>query len=71
MQTDYRIDDFQQTYFVIPSFEELLRITVETDFAPIYEELEGKPDLAVETVLSEDRVFTRGTQAYAREKAAA
>jgi phenylalanine-4-hydroxylase len=71
MQTDYRIDDFQQTYFVIPSFEELLRITVETDFAPIYEELEGQPDLAVETVLPADRLFTRGTQAYAREKAAA
>jgi phenylalanine-4-hydroxylase len=71
MQTDYRIDDFQQTYFVIPSFEELLRITVETDFAPIYEELDGQPDLAVETVLPEDRLFTRGTQAYAREKAAA
>jgi phenylalanine-4-hydroxylase len=70
MQTDYRIDDFQQTYFVIPSFEELLRITVETDFAPIYEELEGQPDLAVETVLPGDRLFTRGTQAYAREKAA-
>jgi phenylalanine-4-hydroxylase len=71
MQTDYRIDDFQQTYFVIPSFEELLRITVETDFGPIYDELEGQPDLAVETVLPEDRLFTRGTQAYAREKAAA
>ena len=28
MQTDYRIDDFQQTYFVIPSFEELLRASL-------------------------------------------
>lgn len=71
MRTEYRIDDFQQTYFVIPSFEELLRITVETDFAPIYEELDGQPDLAVDSVLPHDRVFTRGTQDYAREKAAA
>ncbi len=71
MQTDYRIDDFQQTYFVIPSFAELLRVTVETDFAPIYAGLEGQPDIAVETVLPGDRVFTRGTQVYAREKAAA
>ena len=71
MRTDYRIDDFQQAYFVIPSFDELLRVTVETDFAPIYEELEGQPDLTVETVLPEDRLFTRGTQDYAREKAAA
>ena len=36
MRTEYRIDDFQQNYFVIPSFDELLRVTVETDFAPLY-----------------------------------
>ena len=36
MRTEYRIDDYQQNYFVIPSFEELLRSTVETDFAPLY-----------------------------------
>ncbi len=71
MRTEYRIDDFQQSYFVVPSFEELLRVTVETDFAPIYEELEGQPDLAVDTVLADDRIFTRGTQSYAREKASA
>ena len=35
MRTEYRIDDYQQNYFVILSFEELLRSTVETDFAPL------------------------------------
>src|SRR3546814_1802040 len=29
MRTEYRIDDFQQNYFVIQSFEEILRGTVE------------------------------------------
>ncbi|MEO1168412.1 MAG: phenylalanine 4-monooxygenase [Pseudomonadota bacterium] len=71
MQTNYRIDDFQQVYFVIPSFEELLRVTVETDFAPLYEALEDAPDYAPEEIAEGDNVITRGTQAYARERAAA
>lgn len=65
MRTEYRIDDFQQNYFVIPSFDELLRLTVETDFAPLYEELAAMPDVPVATVLPEDNVLTLGTQAYA------
>src|SRR6201991_4753023 len=36
MRPRYRIDDYQQVYFVIDSFEDLLRRTVETDFAPLY-----------------------------------
>ncbi len=68
MRTRYRIDDYQQSYFVIDSFEDLLRQTVETDFAPLYHALEGASDLEVDTVLPEDRVYTRGTQAYARSR---
>ena len=70
MQTDYRIDDFQQTYFVIPSFDELLRVTVESDFEPIYERILDKPDIAIDTVRDDDSVITHGTQEYARAKAA-
>ena len=66
MRTDYRIDDYQQTYFVIPSFNDLLRITVETDFAPVYAALDALPDYAVDAVADDDEVITRGTQAYAR-----
>ena len=66
MRTDYRIDDYQQSYFVIPSFEALLKATAETDFAPVYGALEGLADLAPDAVQPEDRLFTRGTQAYAR-----
>lgn len=66
MRTEYRIDDFQQNYFVIPSFEELLRQTVETDFAPLYAELLALPDIAVAEVIAGDDVVTLGTQEYAR-----
>ncbi|MEG3176350.1 phenylalanine 4-monooxygenase [Sphingomonas sp. RB3P16] len=69
MRTDYRIDDFQQNYFVIPSFEELLRVTVETDFAPLYQQLAEQPDVPVAEILPDDTLLTRGTQAYAVAKA--
>lgn len=68
MRTDYRIDDFQQNYFVIPSFDELLRVTIETDFAPLYAEILKLPDVPVAAIEPDDRVITRGTQAYARER---
>lgn len=63
MRTRYRIDDFPQTYFVIESFDDLPRQTLETDFAPLYEELDGAPDLDPPAVLPDDRVFHRGGQA--------
>ena len=71
MRTEYRIDDFQQNYFVIPSFDELLRVTVETDFAPLYEQLKALPDIPVAQIEPGDRVITEGTQAHARKTAAA
>lgn len=70
MRTHYRIDDYQQSYFVIDSFDDLLRQTIETDFAPLYRQLEDTTDLAVDTVLPTDAIFTRGTQAYAQAHAA-
>jgi phenylalanine-4-hydroxylase len=70
MRTRYKIDDYQQTYFVIDSYKDLLRQTLETDFAPLYAELNGLADLPVDAVLAEDKVFTLGTQAYALAKAA-
>ncbi|HEX7741571.1 MAG TPA: phenylalanine 4-monooxygenase, partial [Sphingobium sp.] len=45
MRTKYRIDDYQQTYFVIDSFEDLLALTERADLAPLYAELEGTSDL--------------------------
>lgn len=70
LRTKYRIDDYQQNYFVIDSFEQLLRETLDTDFGPLYEALRGEPDIEIEAILPSDRVFTHGTQAYARAKEA-
>lgn len=66
MKTDYRIDDFQQTYWVINSFEELLKATYQ-DFGPIYDALEADDtSYPVDTVLDGDKVHNKGTQAYAK-----
>lgn len=70
MRTRYRIDDYQQTYFVIDSFEDLLEQTLNTDFGPVYADLSGADDIPEDAVLETDRVFTRGTQAYARRRQA-
>jgi len=64
MRTLYRIDDFQQVYFVIDSIEQLKRDTLQ-DFGPIYDRLRGAADIPVDAVLAQDRVLTRGTQTYA------
>ena len=69
MRTEYRIDDFQQNYFVIPSFDELLRVTVETDFAPLYAQLKAQEDIPVAAIVGGDEIITQGTQSYARRKA--
>ena len=65
MRTLYRIDDFQQVYFVIDSLEALKDETLK-DFGPVYAALKGQADLPIEMVLPSDQVFTRGTQAYAQ-----
>ncbi|SCK18284.1 Phenylalanine 4-hydroxylase [Variovorax sp. HW608] len=63
MQTRYRIDDFQETYFVLGHLDELLELA-RIDFAPLYERLAGTPEYEAGTVLSTDAVVTRGTGRY-------
>jgi phenylalanine-4-hydroxylase len=65
MRTPYRIDDFQQVYFVIPSIQTLQEVTLR-DFGPLYERLAGASDLGIAEITSADRVITAGTQAYAK-----
>jgi phenylalanine-4-hydroxylase len=67
MRTEYRIDDFQQNYFVISSLESLLRITLETDFGPLYRELDSLSDIAIADIIAADQVLHRGTQARAQQ----
>jgi phenylalanine-4-hydroxylase len=65
MRTHYRIDDFQQNYFVVDGLEQLLRVTVETDFAPLYARLATLEDIAIADIMPGDEVITHGTQARA------
>ena len=50
--------------------EALLEATLKTDFGPLYEALAQDEDLGVDAITPEDRIFTRGTQDYARGKQA-
>jgi phenylalanine-4-hydroxylase len=69
MRTDYRIDDYQQLYVVIDSFEQLLDAT-QQDFGPIYDRLSADDTrYRVTDLIDADQVHTRGTQAYAKAKA--
>ena len=70
MRTLYRIDDFQETYFVIGDFDELLELA-RIDFAPIYARVKNQPDLEPGDVLPGDRVISRGTGAYHAARRAA
>jgi phenylalanine-4-hydroxylase len=45
MRTEYQIDRYQEKYFVIESFEQLMRETA-PDFTPIYERLRRLPVLS-------------------------
>jgi phenylalanine-4-hydroxylase len=63
LRTLYRIDDFQETYFVIDSFDELLALA-DIDFAPIYQRVTALPDLEPGTIDPADTVLHRGTGAY-------
>jgi len=65
MSTNYRIDDFQQTYFVIPGFKALLA-EAHRDFGPFYKGFREEAGHAPETVLATDKLFHRGSQAHAR-----
>jgi phenylalanine-4-hydroxylase len=61
MSTRYRIDTYQQTYFVIESFEQLFDAT-RPDFTPIYQRLAASAPHAAGDVLDSDRVFNVGTR---------
>mgnify|MGYP002720375382 FL=1 len=70
MRTNYRIDDFQECYFVLDSLDDLLALA-RIDFDPIYERLNSGPNYAPGDVLPGDRVFQRGDGSYVRAQALA
>ena len=64
MRTPYRIDDFQQVYFVIPSLQALLDATLQ-DFGALYGRLAGSGDIPIAEIEPGDQVFTAGSQDHA------
>jgi phenylalanine-4-hydroxylase len=57
MRTRYRIDAFQETYFVIDSFEDLLRQTLDPDFTPLYQSLKPLEALAPDRLYPGDETI--------------
>jgi phenylalanine-4-hydroxylase len=55
MRSLYRIDAFQETYFVIDGFGQLFDAT-RPDFTPLYAELRALPDVPADAALPEDRL---------------
>jgi phenylalanine-4-hydroxylase len=58
MRSRYRIDAFQETYFVIEGFGQLFDAT-RPDFTPLYTELRALPDVPADAALPEDRLVAR------------
>ncbi len=67
MRTCYRIDDFQESYFVIDSLAQLLALAP-VEFEPLCKRLAGMPAFQPGDVLATDRVLTRGSGEYHRTR---
>ncbi|MBW0171891.1 MAG: phenylalanine 4-monooxygenase [Hydrogenophaga sp.] len=59
MRTRYKIDDYQATYFVIDSFDQLFQMTA-PDFAPLYAAVRSLGDLAADVTIASDSSITVG-----------
>jgi phenylalanine-4-hydroxylase len=62
MRTDYMIDAYQKTYFVVDGFEQLFRESYDHDFAPLYRRWRDTPGFAPDALLPTDVVLKRGQQ---------
>ncbi len=68
MRTQYRIDDFQETYFVLDSLEDLLALS-KTDFSPLYKQLHSAPTFSPGSISPINVMLNCGTGAYHALKA--
>ncbi|WP_370265349.1 phenylalanine 4-monooxygenase [Hyphomonas sp.] len=68
MRTKYIIDDFQQTYFVIDSFDALLDACYK-EFGNVYQEVKDADDIEAHETTPQDGLMHRGTLDYFRTKA--
>lgn len=65
MRTNYIIDDFQQSYFVIDSFQKLLDECYQ-DFDAIYDYLESASSIEPDALIDTDTVINHGSLEYFR-----
>lgn len=65
MRTHYRIDDFQETYFVVQTLDELLALAT-IDFGPVYTRLDSGPIFDPGLLVPHDRVLHRGSGEHHR-----
>ena len=56
MRTLYKIDTYQQTYFVIDDMQQLLDFA-NTDFAPLYEQLRQQPTIGAKELLPGEQLI--------------
>ena len=70
MRTRYRIDDFQETYFVLDGPESWPALDLDR-LLPLWRALDAEPDLDPGDLLPEDGLLHRGDCAYHRAKTAA
>ena len=71
MRTHYRIDDFQEVYFVLNHLDDLLDLA-RVDFAPLYQRVAQQASLQPGDLTATDRVLHHGTGRYhAAKKVAA
>lgn len=62
MRTDYRIDSFQQSYFVIDDFSDLFE-AMQRPFAPVYADLHGETLIPATDLIPSDVVLQIGRHA--------
>ena len=56
MRTRYKIDTYQQTYFVIDDMQQLLALA-NTEFAPLYEQLRLQPTVGAKELLTGEQLL--------------
>lgn len=68
MRTLYRIDDFQETYFVLDGPDAWPELDLDR-LAVLWGELDRQPEIGASEILAADRVISRGDRSYHEAKA--
>lgn len=67
MRTRYRIDDFQETYFVLDDLDQLLELA-NVDFGPLYDRVALREELRPGDLQPSDKVLSHGSGRYHHDR---